>query len=115
MKYALLIYADPAGFERLSAEEREAVTNEYMAIGEDERVSGGVRLQSADTATTVRVNGSGEALLTDGPFVDSKEVLGGLFLVEAENLDEATALAARVPASRHGGGVEVRPLFVEQG
>ena len=81
-----------------------------MAIDRDQHVTGGAHLQEPDTATTVRVNGTGEALLTDGPFVSAKEYLGGLFLLEADSLDEATAMAARVPAARLGGAVEVRPL-----
>ncbi|MDQ4026397.1 MAG: YciI family protein, partial [Actinomycetota bacterium] len=67
------------------------------------------QLQMPETATTVRV-ADGETLLTDGPFVDAKEYLGGIFLLEADNLDAATALAARVPAARMGGAVEVRPV-----
>jgi hypothetical protein len=69
-------------------------------------------LQSVADATTVRVR-NGETLLTDGPFIDAKEHLGGFFLVEAEDLDAATAIAARIPAARTGGAIEVRPV-VEQ-
>jgi hypothetical protein len=66
-------------------------------------------LQPAETATCVRVAG-GRTLMTDGPFADTKEVLGGLFLLEAANLDEVLEVAARVPATRFGGVVEVRPV-----
>src|SRR4051794_19992132 len=110
MKYALLIYSTPRNWDEVPAEERAAITAEYMAINNDERVTGGAHLQDPDTATTVRFNGSGEPLLTDGPFVSAKEFLGGMFLLEAADLDEATALAAKIPAARWGGGVEVRPL-----
>jgi hypothetical protein len=68
-----------------------------------------MQLQPAETATSVRVAG-GRTLMTDGPFADTKEVLGGLFLIEAANLDEAIELAARIPAARFGGTVEVRPV-----
>jgi hypothetical protein len=110
MKYALLIHHDDSNWGDLSEQERAQVTEEYMAINADERVYGGAQLQPMDLTTTVRRNGSGEALLTDGPFVASKEHLGGFFLVEADNLDEATALAAKIPALRTGGVVEVRPV-----
>jgi hypothetical protein len=72
-------------------------------------VVGGAQLQPVDTATTVRVE-EGETLLTDGPFKDAKEHLGGFFLVEADDLDAALEIAARIPAARMGGAVEVRPL-----
>ena len=70
---------------------------------------GGAQLQPAETATCVRVVG-GRTLMTDGPFADTKEVLGGFVLVEAANLDEAIELAARIPVARFGGVVEVRPV-----
>jgi hypothetical protein len=110
MKYALLIYSPQSDWDHLSEEERAAINAEYMAINTDERVTGGAHLQGIDTATTVRVNGTGEALLTDGPFVSAKEYLGGMFILEAADLDEATAMAARIPVARMGGAVEVRPL-----
>jgi hypothetical protein len=72
-------------------------------------VIGGDQLQPVETATTVRVQ-DGETLLTDGPFVDAKEHLGGYFLVDVDDLDRALAIAARIPAARMGGAVEVRPL-----
>jgi hypothetical protein len=72
-------------------------------------VIGGNQLQPVETATTVRVQ-DGETLLTDGPFVDAKEHLGGYFLVDVDDLDRALAIAARIPAARMGGAVEVRPL-----
>jgi hypothetical protein len=111
MKYLLQIY--PAGareeLERLPAEEQQAIVEEYLAIGQSPEVVGGDRLQPVETATTVRVE-SGEVLLTDGPFVDAKEHLGGYCLVEADDLDVALEIAARIPAARMGGAVEVRPL-----
>jgi hypothetical protein len=111
MKYLLQIYPDRAReeFERLSADEQEAIVEEYAAIGKSPEVIGGEQLQPAETATTVRVQ-NGETLLTDGPFVDAKEHLGGFCLVEADDLDAALEIAARIPAARMGGAVEVRPL-----
>lgn len=108
MKYMLLIYADESDWGTLSPEEQAAMTNEYMAIRKAPGVVGDNRLQPAETATTVRVK-DGETLTTDGPFVETKEVLGGYYLLEADDLDAALALAARVPAARHGA-VEVRPV-----
>jgi hypothetical protein len=109
MQYALLIYAEPGHGEALSDAEREAVHAEYLALADDARCIGAAALQPAETATSVRVAG-GRTLMTDGPFADTKEVLGGFCLVEAANLDEAIELAARVPAARLGGAVEVRPV-----
>jgi hypothetical protein len=111
MKYLLQIYSTVLRdeFERLPADEQDAIVGEYMAIRKSPGVIGGEQLQPAETATTVRVR-DGETLLTDGPFVDAKEHLGGYFLVEADDLDAALELAARIPAARMGGAVEVRPL-----
>ncbi|MEV8436043.1 YciI family protein [Actinosynnema sp. NPDC051121] len=109
MRYALLINERPGAYVGLSADERAAITAEYIALRHDERVFAGRRLEPADTATTVRAAG-GELLLTDGPFADTKEIFGGFYLVEADNLDVAVELAARIPAVRMGGSVEIRPL-----
>ncbi|MFI6924328.1 YciI family protein [Nonomuraea spiralis] len=81
------------------------------ALMADERVIAGERLQPAATATTVRMDGGG-LLVTDGPFADTKEILGGFYIVEAADLDEALELAAAIPAVRMGGSVEVRPVEV---
>ena len=109
MKYALLIYANDAGWDALSEDEQKAIYGEYTAVSETPGIVGGSQLGPADTATTVRVQ-DGSTLTTDGPFAETKEALGGFFLFEADNLDDATALAARIPAARMGGAVEVRPL-----
>ena len=112
MKYLLQIYSDAAWeeFAGLPANEQEAIVGEYLAIRQSPGVLGGEQLQPVDTATTVRVQG-GETLLTDGPFLDAKEHLGGYFLVEGDDLDAALEIAARIPAARMGGAVEVRPLL----
>jgi hypothetical protein len=109
MKYALLIYPKPGSEEALGEDEYESVSAEYLAFREDPRCLGGAHLQPIETATTVRYGG-GENLITDGPYADAKEVLGGYFVFEASNLDEALEVAQRVPAVRLGGAVEVRPL-----
>ncbi len=113
MKYALLIYDVASAWEELSDEERNAVFGEYMAVGMTPGVVGGEQLHPVDTATTVRVSG-GETLTTDGPFADTKEFLGGFYLLEADNLDAAIEVAGRIPAARMGGSVEIRPIVERQ-
>ena len=109
MQYALTTYAEPGYAEALPDAEREAVYAEYFALADDPRCIAGAQLQPAETATSVRVVG-GRTLMTDGPFADTKEVLGGICLIEAANLDEAIEMATRIPAARLGGVVEVRPV-----
>jgi hypothetical protein len=109
MQYALMIYTEPGYVEALPDAERDALRAEFSVLADDARCVSAVQLQPAETATCVRVAG-GRTLMTDGPFADTKEVLGGLYLIEAANLDEAIELAARIPATRHGGVVEVRPV-----
>jgi hypothetical protein len=108
MQYALMIYAEPGYNETLPDADRAAVRADFDALADDARCLGSAQLQPAETATCVRVAG-GRTLMTDGPFADTKEVLGGLYLVEAANLDEVIELAARIPAARFGGTVEIRP------
>ena len=109
MKYALLIYDTPGTYDALGVSEREAVFGEYFAISEAPGVFGGAQLQPPETATTVRVK-DGDTLTTDGPFANTKEVFGGYYLLEADDIDPAIELAARIPAARLGGSVEVRPI-----
>jgi hypothetical protein len=116
MKYMLLIHQgdtptpyDQEAWNRLSAEEQQAVFADYQAINETPGVSPGLQMQPPETATTVRVE-DGRTLTTDGPFVAVKEALGGFLVFEADDLDAAIELAARIPAARMGGAVEVRPL-----
>ena len=111
MQYALMIYAEPGYAETLTEAEQEAVLAEFRALTDDARCVTSAQLQPAETATCVRVAG-GRTLMTDGPFADTKEVLGGLVLIEAANLDEAIELAVRIPVTRFGGTVEVRPVVV---
>jgi hypothetical protein len=111
MKYMLLIYSTEAReeFDNLSEEEQNAILGEYFAISEEPDVIGGDQLQPTDTATTVRVDG-GQTLTTDGPFSETKEVLGGFYVLEADNIDRALDVASRIPAARMGGAIEVRPV-----
>lgn len=109
MKYAMLIHVDTGRVEALSEDEQKAVSAEYLALAEDPRALGGAQLQPVETATTVSVQ-AGRTLTVDGPYADTKEVFAGYYVLEAENLDEAIEWAARIPAARLGGAVEVRPL-----
>ena len=110
MQYALLIYRRPGTVEALSDDEREALSAEYFALRAEPGMLGGAALQPVTTATTVRL-ADGQPLVTDGPFADTKEVFGGFYLFEADNLDQATEMAARIPVLRLGGTVEVRPVL----
>jgi hypothetical protein len=109
MQYALMIYAEPGYAEALPEAQIAAAQAGFLALAEDARYVTGAQLQPAETATCVRVAG-GRTLVTDGPFADTKEVLGGFCLIEAANLDEAIEVAARIPVARMGGVVEVRPV-----
>jgi hypothetical protein len=109
VKYALLIYSNDTEWENLSDDEQKAIYGEYFAVSETKGVYGGSELHPAESATTVRVR-DGETMTTDGPFPETKEALGGFFLFEANDLDAALELAARIPAARRGGAVEVRPV-----
>ena len=110
MKYALLIYPKPGSHEALGEDEATSVSAEYWAFRDDPRCVGGAHLQPLETATTVRDGGGGRHLITDGPFADTKEVLGGYFVFEASDLDEVLEVAQRIPAVRLGGAGEGRPL-----
>jgi hypothetical protein len=111
MKYLLQIYDRGASEQdaQLAEEEEQAIVDEYLALGQLPGVVGGAQLRPIDTATTVRVH-DGRTLLSDGPFIEAKEHLGGYLVVEAGELDEALDIAARIPAARMGGAVEVRPV-----
>jgi hypothetical protein len=113
MKYMLLIYNDEKGWAKLTEPERQATYGEYMQLAQEMRSNGqfvaGAPLHSTSAATSVRVN-NGKRLVTDGPFAETREQLGGYFLVDAKDLDEAIAIAARIPAARTGT-VEVRPVM----
>jgi hypothetical protein len=111
MKYALLIYDDPAQWANVSEDQMKSIYGEYMAVSELPNTTGGSQLQPPDTARSVRVK-DGESIVTDGPFAETKEVLGGFYLIDAESSEEAEEIAARIPSARMGGTVEVRPVVV---
>jgi hypothetical protein len=112
MKYLCLIYEDEKSWASTPKEESDAIMNEYFSFTDDIRKSGhyvsGDALQPTETATTVRVR-NGKISTTDGPFVETKEQLGGYYLIGARDLNEAIAIAARIPAAR-SGGIEIRPV-----
>ena len=110
MQYALLIYTRPGTVESLSPAERDALSAEYYALRDEPGILGGAGLQPVTTATTVRL-ADGKPLVTDGPFADTKEVFGGYYVYEADNLDQAIEMAGRIPALRLGGTIEVRPVM----
>jgi hypothetical protein len=111
MKYMLLIHQNATRDEvaALSEDEQKALWTEWAAIRDTPGVTAGLELEPPSAATTVRVH-DGETLITDGPFAQTKEALGGYFLLEADDLDAAIELAARVPTVRMGGAIEVRPV-----
>jgi hypothetical protein len=116
MKYILLIHQgdaptpySPEDWAKLSESEQQAVYADYQAVNQTPGVTAGVQMQPPETATTVRVE-DGRTLTTDGPFVEIKEAIGGYLLLEADDLDAAIEIAARIPAARLGGAIEVRPL-----
>jgi hypothetical protein len=116
MKYLLLIHQgdsptprSPEEWATLSEDEQKAVYADYQAINQTPGVTPGLGLDAPETATTVRVQ-DGRTLTTDGPFVELKEAVGGYLLFEGDDLDAAIELAARIPAARLGGAIEVRPV-----
>jgi hypothetical protein len=112
MEFLALIHANENGWESLSDEERQAIYLRYVDFSDRDEVVGGAELQSTGSATTVRVR-DGEQLVTDGPYAEVKEALGGFFILEAPSIDEACKLAAEIPAAQHGA-VEVRPIYVRE-
>ena len=111
MKYMCLIYGSEAAWESLPEDELHAVYAEYGRLGEEfgDSILHGAELQPTSTATSVRVR-NGETLVTDGPFAETKEQLGGYYLIEADSLDDALEFAAKIPSARDGT-IEVRPVF----
>jgi hypothetical protein len=112
MKYLLAIYADESEWSELSEDDRQAMYVEYARFAEDMGRRGmmidGAELRPTAAATTVRVR-DGRTLVTDGPFAETKEQLGGYFVVECESIDDAIEAAGQMPTARHGC-IEVRPL-----
>jgi hypothetical protein len=110
MRYALLIYNRPGSFEGLPPNEQQKVYEQFQALGTTPGIATGMRLKPAEHATTVRMQDD-RVLVTDGPFADTKEVLGGVVVLDAKNIDEALDLAKKVPTLRFGSLVEVRPVY----
>jgi len=115
MRYMLLIYGDESQGADVSEAEQQAIMQKWFAYDREMREAGvtnqGEALQPTPTATSVRVNG-GQPLVTDGPFAETREQLGGYYVLDVESLDEATELAARIPGAAHGA-VELRPAYEE--
>ena len=115
MQVMALIYGDASRWDAFSAEQREVVYGQYRAFSDEAVkagvVAGGGELASTRDATTVRVR-DGESLVTDGPYAEVKEALGGYFVFECESMDEAVEYAAKIPGAEHGA-IEVRPVYVD--
>jgi hypothetical protein len=116
MKVMALVYGDASVWDSYSAAEREAMYERYRAFANEAReegvMVGGEELASPRDATTVQLRGD-ETLVTDGPYAEVKEALGGVFVLEVDSMDEAIEYAAKIPAAEHGA-VEVRPLYVDE-
>ncbi len=114
MQYLLMIYSNEAEYAKLDAATSQKVLAEYgeftQSIIQSGNFKAGDRLQPTTTATTVRIR-DGKTLTTDGPFAETREQLGGYYLIEAKDLDAALAIAARIPGARFGS-IEVRPIWV---
>jgi hypothetical protein len=112
MEFLALIHGNESDWEDMSDDERQAVYQRYIDFGGREGVVGGSELQSTSTATTVQVR-NGERLVTDGPYAEVKEALGGYYILEADSIEEACRLAAGIPAAERGA-IEVRPIYVRE-
>jgi hypothetical protein len=117
VEYLALVYGNPEAWEMLSEEERSAAYEGYMAVSRDAAAAGALvdasELEATATATSVRVR-NGEAIVTDGPYAEVKESLGGYYLFSCDSIEDAIAWAAKIPATWHGGAVEVRPVHVDE-
>ena len=117
MEYLALVYDNPDAWESMSEAERGAAYEGYMAVARDAEAAGALvdaaELESTAAATSVRVRG-GDAVVTDGPYAEVKESLGGYYLFSCDSMEEAIAWAAKIPAAWHGGAIEVRPVHVDE-
>jgi hypothetical protein len=118
MKYLLMTYSDETSWGALTDPEREARVAQYSAFAQQARERGallaGDELQPTANATTVRVD-DGKTIVTDGPYAETKEALGGFFLLEARSIDEAVEHAKQLPAPVSAGGIEIRPVYLDEG
>lgn len=114
MKYLALIYGSSDRWQSMSSEEQESMRDQYRTFADEAgrrgALVGGFELEAASTATTLR-SGDNGPIVTDGPFAETKEQLGGYFLLECDSLDDAIELAGTIPAATQGGAVEVRPVL----
>jgi hypothetical protein len=112
LRYALLIYNDSEVLDRRPQEEQRRINDRIYEVMKRPNVSGWLRLRNVEAATTVRYE-QGRTLLTDGPFIDSKDYLGGFVLVESDNLDGAIAIAGELQELRAAAAIEIRPVLEE--
>ena len=117
MEFMALVYDDPAGWERMTEEEQASAMEGYLAVAQEATAAGalvsGAGLAPTTAATSVRVR-NGEALVTDGPYAEVKESLGGYYLFSCDSIEEAVDWAAKIPAAWHGGAIEVRAIHVDE-
>jgi hypothetical protein len=110
MKYALLLYDNPAAWESVDEDQMKSLREEYMAVADEPEHYGGAQLKPGDTAKTIRASND-SPVITDGPFTETKEILSGFYLIDAETEERALELAARIPTvSKMGGVIELRPI-----
>ena len=109
MKYMLLVYDNPANWENVTEDEMNGLYAGYAAVAQNPATVDSAQLKPVETAKTVRLNG-GDTITTDGPFAETKEHLGGYYLVDTGSIEDALAIAATIPSVKMGGSVEVRAL-----
>jgi len=116
VEFLALVYGDPDSWESLSDEERSAAYEGYVAVSRDAEAAGALvhasELESPEAATSVRVR-NGDALVTDGPYAEVKESLGGYYLLSCDTVEDAIGWAAKIPAAWTGGAIEIRPVHVD--
>ena len=117
MEFLALVYGDPESWKSLSEDEQSAAYEGYVAVSRDAQAAGALvdasELESTSAATSVRVR-NGDALVTDGPYAEVKESLGGYYLLSCDTIDDAVAWAAKIPAAWTGGAIEIRPVHVDE-
>ncbi len=117
MEYLALVYTNPDGWDELSEAEQAAAYQGYMAVSQEATAAGALvdasGLEPTASATSVRVR-NGDSLVTDGPYAEVKESLGGYYLFSCDTFEEAIGWAAKIPAAAHGGAVELRPVHVDE-
>jgi len=116
VEFLALVYGDPDAWESLSEDDRAVAYEGYVAVSRDAQAAGALvdasELESPDAATSVRVR-NGDAVVTDGPYAEVKESLGGYYLLSCDTIDDAIGWAAKIPAAWTGGAIEIRPVHVD--